>query len=151
MQAPRYQMAGASTSLQSDSWRLPNWPVFWDDTLDHRAHCTSCITGFVLTPPSERVSQTCTMFVHFHLSLVCNIHLHRIVQLRHIIHDWADAEALTILRNVRKALAPHSRVLVRMCSILSVPLFYYKTLRYRRLCCWKSRSKFRCCHKGHGN
>ena len=27
MQTPRYQTAGASTSLQSDSWRLPNRPV----------------------------------------------------------------------------------------------------------------------------
>ncbi|KIM56112.1 hypothetical protein SCLCIDRAFT_29899 [Scleroderma citrinum Foug A] len=33
--------------------------------------------------------------------------------LRLIIHDWADAEALTILRNVRKAMAPHSRLLIQ--------------------------------------
>ncbi|KIM55709.1 hypothetical protein SCLCIDRAFT_1212767 [Scleroderma citrinum Foug A] len=33
--------------------------------------------------------------------------------LRLIIHDWPDAEALTILRNVRKAMAPHSRVLIQ--------------------------------------
>ncbi|KAH7923036.1 S-adenosyl-L-methionine-dependent methyltransferase [Leucogyrophana mollusca] len=32
--------------------------------------------------------------------------------LRNIIHDWPDAEAAIILRNVRKALAPHSRLLI---------------------------------------
>ena len=28
-------------------------------------------------------------------------------------HDWPDADAIKILSNVRKAMAPHSRVLVR--------------------------------------
>ena len=32
--------------------------------------------------------------------------------LRNILHDWPDAEAVTILRNVAAAMAPHSRVLV---------------------------------------
>ncbi|KAG6335262.1 hypothetical protein ID866_3818 [Astraeus odoratus] len=32
--------------------------------------------------------------------------------LRQIIHDWPDASASVILRNVRKAMAPHSRVLI---------------------------------------
>ncbi|KIM59119.1 hypothetical protein SCLCIDRAFT_27548 [Scleroderma citrinum Foug A] len=32
--------------------------------------------------------------------------------LRVIIHDWPDAEALAILCNVRKAMAPHSRFLI---------------------------------------
>ncbi|KAG1751062.1 S-adenosyl-L-methionine-dependent methyltransferase [Suillus lakei] len=33
--------------------------------------------------------------------------------LRHIIHNWPDAEATTILRNIRKAMGPNSRVLIR--------------------------------------
>ncbi|KAH7927960.1 S-adenosyl-L-methionine-dependent methyltransferase [Leucogyrophana mollusca] len=32
--------------------------------------------------------------------------------LRNIIHDWPDAEAAVILRNVRQAMAPHSRLLI---------------------------------------
>ncbi|KAH7908714.1 S-adenosyl-L-methionine-dependent methyltransferase [Hygrophoropsis aurantiaca] len=32
--------------------------------------------------------------------------------LRNIIHDWPDAEAAIILRNVRRAMAPHSRLLI---------------------------------------
>jgi len=32
--------------------------------------------------------------------------------LRNIIHDWPDAETTTILGNVRKAMAPHSRLLL---------------------------------------
>ncbi|KAG1804644.1 S-adenosyl-L-methionine-dependent methyltransferase [Suillus subaureus] len=32
--------------------------------------------------------------------------------LRHVIHNWPDAEATTILRNVRKAMGPNSRVLI---------------------------------------
>ncbi|KAF9236989.1 O-methyltransferase-domain-containing protein [Melanogaster broomeanus] len=32
--------------------------------------------------------------------------------LRNIIHDWPDAEATTILRNVRTAMEPHSRLLI---------------------------------------
>ncbi|KIJ64097.1 hypothetical protein HYDPIDRAFT_28987 [Hydnomerulius pinastri MD-312] len=32
--------------------------------------------------------------------------------LRNIIHDWPDAEAAIILRNVRKAMEPHSRLLI---------------------------------------
>ncbi|KAG1860308.1 hypothetical protein DFJ58DRAFT_839992 [Suillus subalutaceus] len=33
--------------------------------------------------------------------------------LRHILHDWPDAEATMILRNVRKAMGPNSVVLIR--------------------------------------
>ncbi|KAH0826050.1 S-adenosyl-L-methionine-dependent methyltransferase [Lanmaoa asiatica] len=32
--------------------------------------------------------------------------------LRNIIHDWPDAEAAIIMRNVRNAMAPHSRLLI---------------------------------------
>ncbi|EGN97119.1 hypothetical protein SERLA73DRAFT_92093 [Serpula lacrymans var. lacrymans S7.3] len=32
--------------------------------------------------------------------------------LRNIIHDWPDAEAAVIIRNVRRAMAPHSRLLI---------------------------------------
>ncbi|KAI6157185.1 O-methyltransferase-domain-containing protein [Pisolithus tinctorius] len=32
--------------------------------------------------------------------------------LRHIIHDWPDAEAAVILRNISKAMEPHSRLLI---------------------------------------
>ncbi|KAH7909765.1 S-adenosyl-L-methionine-dependent methyltransferase [Hygrophoropsis aurantiaca] len=32
--------------------------------------------------------------------------------LRNIIHDWPDAKAAVILRNVRKAMGPHSRLLI---------------------------------------
>ncbi|KAG6372999.1 S-adenosyl-L-methionine-dependent methyltransferase [Boletus reticuloceps] len=32
--------------------------------------------------------------------------------LRNIIHDWPDAEAIVIMRNVRSAMAPHSRLLI---------------------------------------
>ncbi|KIJ09826.1 hypothetical protein PAXINDRAFT_86916 [Paxillus involutus ATCC 200175] len=35
-----------------------------------------------------------------------------IYYLRNIIHDWPDQESTLILRNVRKALEPHSRVLI---------------------------------------
>ena len=34
-------------------------------------------------------------------------------QLRNIIHCWPDLQAAVILRNVRQALGPHSRVLIR--------------------------------------
>ena len=37
------------------------------------------------------------------------------------MHNWPDAEALAILCNVRKAMAPHSRILIRMCGISSIP------------------------------
>lgn len=37
--------------------------------------------------------------------------------LRHIIHNWPDAEATTILRNIRKAMGPNSRVLIHDCVI----------------------------------
>ncbi|KAG2029970.1 S-adenosyl-L-methionine-dependent methyltransferase [Suillus americanus] len=37
--------------------------------------------------------------------------------LRHIIHNWPDAEATTILRNIRKAMGPNSRVLIRECYL----------------------------------
>ncbi|KAH7917709.1 S-adenosyl-L-methionine-dependent methyltransferase [Leucogyrophana mollusca] len=33
--------------------------------------------------------------------------------LRNIIHDWPDAEAVSILRNVRRAMTPQSRVLIQ--------------------------------------
>lgn len=32
--------------------------------------------------------------------------------LRNIIHDWPDAEAAVILRNISKAMEPHSRLLI---------------------------------------
>ncbi|KAG1854821.1 O-methyltransferase-domain-containing protein [Suillus subalutaceus] len=35
--------------------------------------------------------------------------------LRHILHNWPDAEATTILRNIRKAMGPNSRVLIHDC------------------------------------
>ncbi|KAG2039958.1 S-adenosyl-L-methionine-dependent methyltransferase [Suillus americanus] len=35
--------------------------------------------------------------------------------LRHILHNWPDAEATTILRNIRKAMGPSSRVLIHDC------------------------------------
>ncbi|KAG1813515.1 S-adenosyl-L-methionine-dependent methyltransferase [Suillus subaureus] len=38
--------------------------------------------------------------------------------LRHIIHDWHDHEAMTILRNIRKAMRPNSRVLIHDCVLL---------------------------------
>ena len=66
----------------------------------------------------------CTMSVnHLHLKFAWNAYLQLVLKLRLIIHDWADAEASTILRNVRKAMAPHSRVLIRMCSLSSIPEF----------------------------
>ncbi|KAG1822664.1 S-adenosyl-L-methionine-dependent methyltransferase [Suillus subaureus] len=37
--------------------------------------------------------------------------------LRHIIHNWPDAKATTILRNIRKAMGPNSRVLIHDCVI----------------------------------
>ncbi|KAG1728070.1 O-methyltransferase-domain-containing protein [Suillus lakei] len=37
--------------------------------------------------------------------------------LRHVLHDWPDAEATTILHNIRKAMGPNSRVLVHDCMI----------------------------------
>ncbi|KAG1885244.1 O-methyltransferase-domain-containing protein [Suillus subluteus] len=37
--------------------------------------------------------------------------------LRHIIHNWPDTEATTILRNIRKAMGPNSRVLIHDCVI----------------------------------
>ncbi|KAH7903185.1 S-adenosyl-L-methionine-dependent methyltransferase [Hygrophoropsis aurantiaca] len=33
--------------------------------------------------------------------------------LRHVIHDWHDEEATLILRNVRKSMPPHSRLLIQ--------------------------------------
>ncbi|KAH6915484.1 O-methyltransferase-domain-containing protein [Coprinopsis sp. MPI-PUGE-AT-0042] len=32
--------------------------------------------------------------------------------LKHILHDWQDSQCLGILKNVRKAMGPHSRVLI---------------------------------------
>ena len=60
------------------------------------------------------------MFVNISACIFRKIYLHFTVKLRHIIHDWPDAEALAILRNVRKAMAPHSRVLLRTCRITSI-------------------------------
>ncbi|KAF9245410.1 S-adenosyl-L-methionine-dependent methyltransferase [Melanogaster broomeanus] len=44
--------------------------------------------------------------------------------LRNIIHDWHDAEATTILRNVRISMEPHSRLLIR--AYLPVPLYLHR-------------------------
>ncbi|KIJ15470.1 hypothetical protein PAXINDRAFT_32536, partial [Paxillus involutus ATCC 200175] len=41
-----------------------------------------------------------------------------IYYLRNIIHDWPDRESTLILRNVRQALEPHSRVLIRKFSFV---------------------------------
>ena len=60
------------------------------------------------------------MFVNISTCISKKIYLHFTVKLRHIIHDWPDAEALAILRNVRKSMAPHSRVLLRTCWITSI-------------------------------
>ncbi|KAG1813527.1 S-adenosyl-L-methionine-dependent methyltransferase [Suillus subaureus] len=38
--------------------------------------------------------------------------------LRHVIHDWQDREATTILRNIRKVMGPNSRVLIHDCVLL---------------------------------
>lgn len=35
-------------------------------------------------------------------------------QMRMIVHDWADKECLTILENVKRAMSPTSRLLIRM-------------------------------------
>ncbi|KAG1724992.1 S-adenosyl-L-methionine-dependent methyltransferase [Suillus lakei] len=37
--------------------------------------------------------------------------------MRSIIHNWPDAEATTILRNIRQAMGPNSRVLIHDCVI----------------------------------
>ena len=50
-------------------------------------------------------------------------YLQLVPKLRLIIHDWTDEDAMTILRNVRKAMAPHSRILIRKCSLSSTPEF----------------------------
>ncbi|OAX38960.1 hypothetical protein K503DRAFT_782506 [Rhizopogon vinicolor AM-OR11-026] len=34
------------------------------------------------------------------------------MKLRSILHNWPDAEAITILRNIRNAMKPNSRVLI---------------------------------------
>ncbi|KAG1840374.1 S-adenosyl-L-methionine-dependent methyltransferase [Suillus subalutaceus] len=39
------------------------------------------------------------------------------VRLRHIIHNWPDHEAATILRNIRKVMGPNSRVLIHDCVL----------------------------------
>ncbi|KAJ8588229.1 S-adenosyl-L-methionine-dependent methyltransferase [Rhizopogon salebrosus TDB-379] len=39
-----------------------------------------------------------------------------IYYLRNILHDWPDAEATTILCNIREAMGPNSRVLVHECA-----------------------------------
>lgn len=38
--------------------------------------------------------------------------------LRSIIHNWPDEESRVILRNVRKAMGPNSRVLIHECVLL---------------------------------
>ncbi|KAG2346546.1 S-adenosyl-L-methionine-dependent methyltransferase [Suillus weaverae] len=38
--------------------------------------------------------------------------------LRNIIHNWPDAEATTIFRNIRKAMGPNSRVLIHDCVMV---------------------------------
>ncbi|KAG1813517.1 S-adenosyl-L-methionine-dependent methyltransferase [Suillus subaureus] len=38
--------------------------------------------------------------------------------LRNIIHNWQDRDAMTILRNIRKAMGPNSRVLIHDCVLL---------------------------------
>jgi SAM-dependent methyltransferase len=40
-----------------------------------------------------------------------------IYYLRNIIHDWPDHDAALILRNVRRALGPHSHVLIHDCVL----------------------------------
>ncbi|KAG1860309.1 S-adenosyl-L-methionine-dependent methyltransferase [Suillus subalutaceus] len=40
--------------------------------------------------------------------------------LRHILHDWPDAEATMILRNIRKAMGPNSVLLIRTTEGLSI-------------------------------
>jgi hypothetical protein len=47
--------------------------------------------------------------------------------LRHIIHDWPDAEALLIFQNVRKAMKPGSRLLIRMLINKPVDVFRSKS------------------------
>ena len=49
--------------------------------------------------------------------LILNAYLLLTVKLRFTIHSCPDAEVLIILRNVRKAMAPHSRLLIRMCIL----------------------------------
>ncbi|KAG1745181.1 O-methyltransferase-domain-containing protein [Suillus lakei] len=38
--------------------------------------------------------------------------------LRTILHDWPDAESTTILRSIRKAMGPNSRVLIHDCVLV---------------------------------
>ncbi|KAJ7573692.1 S-adenosyl-L-methionine-dependent methyltransferase [Mycena floridula] len=40
-----------------------------------------------------------------------------IYYMKHIIHDWPDADAVTILRNVRAAMHPYSRLLIRKLAL----------------------------------
>jgi hypothetical protein len=45
--------------------------------------------------------------------------------LANVLHDWPDAEATTILQNIRKVMGQNSRVLIRE-SICSSVLCRYK-------------------------
>ncbi|OJA11684.1 hypothetical protein AZE42_10532 [Rhizopogon vesiculosus] len=40
-----------------------------------------------------------------------------LIKLRSILHNWPDAEAITILRNIRKTMKPNSRVLIHDCVL----------------------------------
>ncbi|EJT99811.1 S-adenosyl-L-methionine-dependent methyltransferase [Dacryopinax primogenitus] len=42
-------------------------------------------------------------------------------QLKHVVHDWADEEAVRLLRNVRQSMGAHSRVLIH--EFVIQPLF----------------------------
>jgi hypothetical protein len=46
------------------------------------------------------------------------------MQLRHIIHDWPDKEALIICQNIAKAMKPSSRLLIRMISLFRTATLY---------------------------
>ncbi|KAF7986472.1 hypothetical protein HWV62_31261 [Athelia sp. TMB] len=45
-----------------------------------------------------------------------------IYYLRHVVHDWSDSDAVVILKNIRTAMKPESRVLIRQYhSIVKAP------------------------------
>ena len=48
---------------------------------------------------------------------ILNTYLLFTAKLCFILYNWPDVEVLTILRNVRKAMAPHSRLLIRTCIL----------------------------------
>jgi len=45
--------------------------------------------------------------------------------MRYIVHDWPDKEAKLILKNVRDAMSPDSRLLI--CDRIIVPTYRPKT------------------------